>query len=198
MKEAISATAVKESLRTLARAARDGMIPTARAAASARIADRAMAIVAAERPGTIAAYLPIKSEVDSRRIIERAEAQAIVVALPAVDDPITMVFRRYRSGDPLAAGGFGTLAPTRDQPMIKPDLIIVPLVAFDRAGGRLGHGRGFYDRALAALRGRGVLPGLVGVGFAVQEVPSIPTEPHDVPLDWIVTENETLDLRRNK
>lgn len=173
---------------------RDRLGASRRAAASEEIARRVMAIVAAERPRVLAAYLPIRSECDSRPIIERAQAQAIAVALPAVTDPVTMVFRRYVPGAPLDVGGFGTRAPRPDQPELDPELVIVPLVAFDRSGLRLGHGRGFYDRAVAKLRARGVRPKLLGVAFAVQEVEAIPGEPHDVRLDWIVTENETLEI----
>jgi 5-formyltetrahydrofolate cyclo-ligase len=110
-----------------------------------------------------------------------------------VVDPKTMVFRRYRPGEPMMVGGFGTLAPTSDAPVVVPDLIILPMVAFDRTGTRLGHGAGFYDRALAAIAPR---PPLLGLAFSVQEVDRIPHEAHDIRLDWIVTERETLDLRR--
>ncbi len=92
----------------------------------------------------------------------------------------------------------GTQAPLPDQAILDPDLVILPLVGFDRTGVRLGHGRGYYDRAIAALAARGVRPTLVGIGFAAQEVEAIPAEPHDARLDWIVTENEALDLRRQE
>ncbi len=185
----------KAALRAAVQARRDGLAAGERAEASERIAERVMAIVAAEGPRTIAAYLPIRSECDCRPIIDQALARSIAVTLPAVVDPETLVFRRYQPGAPLVAGGHGTLAPAPDQPILDPQLVVVPLVAFDRSGLRLGHGRGFYDRAVARLRAHGVRPGFVGVAFAVQEVPAIPGEPHDARLDWIVTENETLDLR---
>lgn len=194
MNQASVVTPGKAALRATAMDSRDRLGASHRAAASEEIARRVMAIVAAEGPRVLAAYLPIRSECDARPIIERAQAQAIVVALPAVTDPVTMVFRRYAPGAPLVAGGLGTRAPRADQPELDPELVIVPLVAFDRSGLRLGHGRGFYDRAVAKLRARGVGPKLVGVAFAVQEVDAIPGEPHDARLDWIVTENETLEI----
>ena len=193
----VAANSAKAALRKAALARRNALGAAERAAASVRIADRVMAIVAAEKPAAIAAYLPIRSECDMVAVIEQATARNIAVALPAVSPNGVLEFRRYRPGDVLVDGGFGTMAPARGGPSLDPDLVIVPLVGFDRAGTRLGHGRGHYDRAVAALAARGVRPTLVGVGFAAQEVESIPAEPHDARLDWIVTEDETLDLRRH-
>jgi 5-formyltetrahydrofolate cyclo-ligase len=93
-------------------------------------------------------------------------------------------------------GEFGTIAPGPGAPEIDPDLVIVPLIGFDRQGSRIGHGRGFYDRAIWNLRARGVHPALLGIAFAAQEVAAIPAESHDIRMDWIVTEQETLDFRR--
>jgi 5-formyltetrahydrofolate cyclo-ligase len=194
----IAAASGKASLRVASMAARDRLSPAARDAASAKIVERVMAILVAAKPAAIAAYLPIRTEFDPRGIIERARAMAITVALPAVVDRTTMVFRRFDPGDPLVAGGLGTRSPAPDRSVVDPDLVVIPMVAFDRTGARLGHGAGYYDRALAALAARGVHPVLAGVAFAVQEVGRIPVEPHDVLVDWIVTENEALDLSRSK
>ncbi len=182
----------KAALRSSALGRRDRLGARQRAAASARIAERVMAIIGTEVPGVMAAYLPIRSECDCRSVIDAVQARGGVIVLPAVSDPQTIVFRRYEAGMPLAAGGFGTLAPTPDQPILDPELVIVPVVAFDRSGSQLGHGRGFYDRAVERLRARGIRPKLIGVAFATQEVAAIPAEPHDARLDWIVTEKETL------
>lgn len=187
-------SAAKSVLRDAARARRDGLGENERAAASAAIAERTIAVVAANRPAVLAAYSAIRSEVDPDEIIAWALANGLVVALPAVVDATTLVFRRYAPGDPLAAGGYGTLAPTRDAPEVHPDLIVSPLLAFDRKGSRLGYGRGFYDRGLWLLRARGMKPLSIGLAFATQEVTAIPDELHDVRMDWIVTERETLDL----
>jgi len=190
-----SSAAAKAALRGEALERRDRLEPAARAAASAAIAERAITVAAGARPACIAAYLPIRSECDPGAIIRWAVGNGIGVALPAVVDATTMVFRRHRPGDPLSAGGLGTLAPAREAPVVDADLIIMPMIAFDRTGARLGHGRGFYDRAIAVMRARGTVPLLVGVAFAVQEVEAIPADAHDVRLDWIVTEREALDLR---
>ncbi len=198
MPTAPAAHPAKADIRAEVLARRDRLTAPARAAAAEAIARRALAIVAAVGPRLVAAYLPIRSECDSRPIIERLAASGMALALPAVVDSSTIVFRRYAPGAPLTASGFGTLAPPPDQPVVDPELIIIPLVAFDRTGTRLGHGRGHYDRALARLAARGLRPRLVGIAFAVQEVEVIPGEPHDVRLDWIVTEKETLDMRPGK
>jgi 5-formyltetrahydrofolate cyclo-ligase len=198
MTEPAAAKSAKAALREVAFGRRDLLDAAARAAASARIADRAMAIIADQRPGVVAAYLPIRSECDPRDIIARVHAASVEIVLPRVADSQTLEFRRYRPGDPLVAGALGTQSPLPDQAILDPDLVILPLVGFDRTGMRLGHGRGYYDRAIAALAARGVRPTLVGIGFAAQEVEAIPAEPHDARLDWIVTENEARDLRRKK
>jgi 5-formyltetrahydrofolate cyclo-ligase len=175
-------------------ARRDAVMPETRAAGSLAIADRCWPIIAATGPRSLAAYLPIRSEADPEPIMAKARAAGIEIALPAVTNPTTMVFRRYRLGDPLIAGGLGTRAPSVTAPVVEPDLLLVPVVGFDRSGVRLGHGGGFYDRALAVIHARGRRPPLVGLAFSVQEVPRIPHEPHDIRLDWIVTETETLDF----
>jgi 5-formyltetrahydrofolate cyclo-ligase len=87
------------------------------------------------------------------------------------------------------------MIPVEAAPVLDPDVIIVPMVGFDRHGTRIGYGKGHYDRAVMALRAQGRDPALMGVAFSVQEVDTIPHEPHDIRLDAIVTENETLEFR---
>src|SRR5262249_47388087 len=142
----------------------------------------------------LAAYLAIRSEVDPAPIVAAALAAGIDVAVPAVVNATTMAFRRYRPGDPLITGSLGTRAPSVLAGVVEPDMILLPLVGFDRRGARLGYGRAFYDRAIAVIHARGRRPPLVGLAFSVQEVPAIPHERHDIRLDWIVTESEILDF----
>ncbi len=108
------------------------------------------------------------------------------VCLPVVlgdEQPLDM--RLWEQGAPLYPSGFGTLAPSEIAPRVEPDIVVMPLLGFDAKGTRLGYGGGYYDRTLAAMKKR---PLLVGYAFAAQELPSIPREPHDRPLDLIVTE----------
>jgi 5-formyltetrahydrofolate cyclo-ligase len=187
--------AAKAALRADAMARRDAMSAGARAAGSAVIVDRALAIIEPLKPSVVAVYRAIRTEVVPDAIVDWALERGLVVVLPAIEDASTLVFRRYRPGDPLVPAGLGTVSPARDAPHIDPDVIVTPMVAFDRLGTRLGHGRGYYDRGILALHAKGLRPALVGVAFAVQEVAAIPSESHDIRMDWIVTENETIDLR---
>lgn len=182
-------------MRADARARRDALPAYAREDGSRRIAERAIALAETLKPGVVAAYRAIRTEVVPDAVVAWAFAQNLVVVLPAIGADGNLSFRRYREGDVLLAGPFGTAAPARNAAEIDPDLVIVPMMAFDREGTRLGHGRGYYDRAVWKLHARGVRPALVGVAFSVQEVGPIPAEAHDARMDWIVTERETIDLR---
>jgi 5-formyltetrahydrofolate cyclo-ligase len=181
-------------LRAAALARRDALSPRERADASETIAARCRSIVRRAARRRIAGYVPIGSEFDPSAVLRAAHAAGAVLALPAVTGPTAIVFRRWEPGETLISGRFGTRAPPLAAPLVEPDLVLVPLVGFDRSGARLGYGRGFYDRALGAIHARGRRPTLVGLAFSVQEVPRIPHEPHDIRLDWVVTETETLDF----
>lgn len=195
MRKPFAGPAAKAALRADAMARRDALSEAERTAASALIAERALAVIEPLKPAVIAVYRAIRTEVVPDAIIEWALARGLAVVLPAVQDATTLVFRRYQAGDPLALGGFGTLSPPPGAPEIDPDLIVTPMVAFDREGVRIGHGRGYYDRGVLGLHAKGLRPILVGLAFAVQEVGAILAEPHDSRMDWIVTEKETIDLR---
>jgi len=135
---------------------------------------------------TVACYWRIRDEMDCQPILIRLMDSLQPVCLPVVLGPgQPLQMRLWEQGAPLYPSGFGTLAPSELAPSVRPDVIIVPLLGFDKAGTRLGYGGGYYDRTLAVLRRR---PLLVGLAFAAQEIERIPREPHDVPLDWIVTE----------
>jgi len=100
-------------------------------------------------------------------------------------------FRRWRPDDPLEDGPLGTKHPCGSAPVVRPDVLIVPLLGYDRRGYRLGYGGGFYDRTVAALRSAGEILA-IGVGFAEQEVAQVPRGPQDEAMDWIVTPQEAF------
>ncbi len=142
-----------------------------------------------EKIESFAGYWPIRSEVDARPMMRHLQAMGLTGALPVVlakEQPLG--FRRWAPGDPLEEGAFGVSTPLAKAAAIRPDLLLVPLLAYDREGNRLGYGAGYYDRTLAALRRAGEVL-CVGLAFAGQRIDRIPVEPDDEPLDWIVTEH---------
>lgn len=181
--------ALKSELRAAALAARDALDPEARRAASVAIARTLLDLPALAAARCVAAYRPIRSEVDPRAAVEGFLARGQAVALPVVT-PDGLVFRAWRAGDPLISGRFGLSEPDPSAPAVEPDALIVPLAAFDRAGQRIGYGRGYYDGAIARLGA--VLT--VGIAFAAQEVDRVPADLHDRPLQFVVTEAGVVGL----
>jgi len=166
-------------------------------AADALAAAEAVALHAAawlaDRPGIVAGYWPMRTELDCRPLLHALSHARRVVALPVVLAPATPLgFRRWQPGDALVPGGFGTLVPSPQAAEVEPDILLVPLLAFDRQGRRLGYGGGFYDRTLAALRARRSIVAL-GVAYAVQEMPDLPSDALDQPLDAVVTEQGVIE-----
>lgn len=140
----------------------------------------------------VAGYGPFKDELDPGPLLRHFHATGHVCALPAADEPeAPLVFRRWRPEDALGHGSLGEPAPPKDSPPVEPDVLLVPLLAFDRQGWRLGYGGGYYDRTLARLRAsRQILA--VGLAFAAQEADAVPHDERDQRLDWIVTEAEAI------
>jgi 5-formyltetrahydrofolate cyclo-ligase len=177
---------VKAILRKQMRTRRAAMAPLGEAAALA-----AAALLPIERLPPfriISAYMPKGSEFDPWPVVERLIGAGARVALPlAADRAAPMTFRLSPGREHLVADAFGVPSPPADAPEAAPDLVICPLLAFDRQGRRLGQGGGHFDRALAALKAaRPVF--VLGVGYACQEARAIPAEAHDVLMDAILTE----------
>ncbi|MBA4001244.1 5-formyltetrahydrofolate cyclo-ligase [Brevundimonas sp.] len=146
---------------------------------------------APERPLTVALYGAQGSEMDTAPLARALMVHGLELALPVVvrrDAPLA--FRRWRPGDPLELDQAGCPAPLDLAGDVTPDLIIVPLLAFDPSGGRLGQGGGYYDRTLEALRAVDRTPPIVAVGlaYATQEMDNLPMDSHDQPLDGVLTE----------
>lgn len=182
-------SALKNTVRQAALARRDALAPDWRAEISAKLggADGPAMPLAADT--VVAGFHPIRSELDIRPLMARLAGQGARICLPAIVDAHTILFRRWAPGAPLVEMALGTVGPGDDAEALDPDLILMPLSAFDRHGGRIGYGGGFYDRAIAALRARGLSPRLIGVAFDCQQAERVPTEPHDVALDEILTES---------
>ena len=155
-----------------------------RAAANRALADQLVRRIAGTR--FLAGYVPIGSECDPAPILSAAAAAGVAIALPHVTAPDQpMRFLAWRAGDPLIGGPSGLLQPAGNAEPLVPDLVLVPLIGFDRALHRLGQGAGYYDRALA------MLPDTrrIGLAWSVQELPELPQDPWDVPLHAVATEH---------
>ena len=143
----------------------------------------------------ISGYWPMGDELDVRPLLIRLSERGHVCALPVVvGRGRALVFRRWRPGDRLVEGGFGTREPEGGAAETVPDIVLAPLLAFDDAGRRLGYGGGYYDRTLRALRAAGRVLA-VGVGYQAQRVDEVPSGDGDETLDWIVTEERAIRCR---
>ncbi len=153
-----------------------------------RLAEQVLAHVALAPGAAIAGYWPIQSEIDVVPLLVTLHERGHHIALPTIakkNEPL--IFRAWTPGDALATASFGTREPHADKAPIVPDIMIIPGLAFDRSRYRLGYGGGYYDRTLAALAPRRVLA--LGVGYHEQIVETLPREPHDQPLDMVITES---------
>ena len=184
----------KADLRATALAARDALSDAQRAAAALAIAARGLPFEIA--PGTIVSgYSPIRSEIDPVPLMRALAGQGARLALPAVmARGKSLAFRAWSAGDRLMLGPLGILEPSPAAAETIPDIMLVPLAAFDRAGHRIGYGAGHYDYTLAHVR-KGKPITAIGVAFAVQEIKAVPALPHDVALDYVLTETQAFDFR---
>ena len=140
-------------------------------------------------PVKISGYWPIQSEIDIRPLLLSLHKLGHTLCLPIVVAPAApLKFRQWSPGDALKSGPFSTLEPHEFRPQINPKVVIVPLLAFDGRGNRLGYGGGYYDRTLGALNNDEAKIITVGVGYEAQLLDSIPVDQDDVALDWIITE----------
>jgi 5-formyltetrahydrofolate cyclo-ligase len=160
----------------------------ARPEAAVHAARNFMAAIDIPEGGVIALYYPIKNELDTGPLRDALLEQGASLALPViVKRKAPLIFRRYEDGEALMDGPYGAKTPRENAPLVRPAIIVAPLLGFTRAGARLGYGGGYYDRTLADLRKTGEATA-VGYAYAAQEVDALPLSPLDQHLDWIVTE----------
>ncbi|MCA3555661.1 5-formyltetrahydrofolate cyclo-ligase [Aestuariivirga sp.] len=171
-----------------------------RAEAHALLKDRAGAMMAARglppeigmAAGAVSGFIPYKSEITTIPMLERLHAEGWRTCLPvviAMGQPLA--FRAWAPGEPLAPGAWDIPAPLDSAPEVTPDVLLVPMLAFDRRGFRLGYGGGFYDRTLEKLRALKKVVA-IGVAYGAQMVEEAPAGLHDAPLDYVMTERETF------
>lgn len=189
-------SSTKAELRRGALTRRDAIAASERATFAARLASVGPRLVLEAAPAgdqlVVSLFSAIRSEPDMRLLSDALHAAGVPMVLPvAMGNSAPLVFRRWTPGDRLAAGPLGIAEPLETAPAMEPDVLFLPLAVFDRRGHRIGYGAGNYDRTLADLRARKRIR-TIGVAYAVQEELFIPSEPHDEPVDIIVTERDVL------
>ncbi len=185
----------KQAMREQQLARRAGFVAGS-AANSDRIAENFLRSVPIPARATVSAYIAIGEEADPAPLIEALRARGYAIALPRVAGKAKpLAFHLYEEGAKLVPGVLGLSQPAPDWPEAIPDILAVPLLAFDSDGNRLGYGAGFYDRTLAGLRARHKVLA-VGYAFAGQEVAAVPHHDGDEKLDGVVTEESARWFER--
>ncbi|NTJ43200.1 5-formyltetrahydrofolate cyclo-ligase [Agrobacterium larrymoorei] len=179
----------KAQIRVERLALRDALSVEERQLKSLSIAAKGVEALAKFRGKIVSSFMPIRSEVDLRPLMGELHRRGISICLPVTLDRETIVFREFLEGAELVKTGFGTTGPGEGAAVLEPEILLVPLSAFDARGHRIGYGAGHYDRAIAKLHAKGLNPTLIGIAFDCQEVPSVPAEAHDIALDAVLTES---------
>ena len=186
--------APKAELRRAALARRAALPPQARAAFSEMLKTQGVALALKHAARSASAFYPIRDEPDTLALLDALGGRGLNTALPvtgALGTPL--VFRRWRPGEPTVPGQLRIPEPPPDAPALDPDLLFVPLAAFDRRGYRIGYGAGHYDLTLARLKA--IKPIVtVGVGYGVCEVDAVPCEPHDIAVDYVLSDRELIEV----
>lgn len=191
----LSIEAAKTELRRELLKRRESIPAQVRAAAAQAIANRALPIEL--QPATVVSgYSPLKSEINPLPLMRRFAEAGGQLALPVIagrGKPLIM--RAWTFGQDLGVGVWGIREPKPESPEVFPDILIVPLLAFDRCGHRIGYGAGYYDMTITRLRTLKPIIA-IGVAFAAQEIDEVPTSPRDAQLDLVLTEHGIMDHRK--
>jgi 5-formyltetrahydrofolate cyclo-ligase len=188
----LSLAETKRLARSKATLIRNDVHETAKAGAGAALAARGLPIARNAGTAIISAFHSFDTEISTFELFDKLVADGWTTALPVVIAKNTpLVFRKWAPGDALVLGRWNIKVPPEAVPEVLPDVLLVPLLAFDRRGFRLGYGGGFYDRTLEKLRASKKVTA-IGIAYAGQEVDAVPYEEFDQRLDWIMTEKETF------
>ena len=190
----MSATPSKAELRATALARREALSDKQREAAAKALAKRGLPLQITAGM-VVSGYSPIRNEIDPVPLMQKLALQGARLALPAVvSRGKSLMFRAWSPGDRLMLGALGIPEPSPAAAELVPDVMLVPLAAFDRSGHRIGYGAGHYDYTFAHLRKAKAIIG-IGLAFAAQEIDGVPALSHDVPLDYVLTEKRVFDFR---
>ena len=177
----------KKRLREAANRLRENVQSDQRFLAAQLVADAGAALIQTLGKKIIAGYHPIGSELDSLILLEALSRMDCIITLPVTPaENAPLLFRRWAPGEALRKGRFGVKEPSPRSQELDPDIVLAPLLAFDRTGHRLGYGGGFYDRTLHALRAEAQVVA-IGIAFDEQEIDTLPHNDDDEALDWVLT-----------
>jgi 5-formyltetrahydrofolate cyclo-ligase len=184
----------KPALRAAALTLRDALPAAERQAAAETIAARPFPV--AVKPGVIVSgFMPMKTEINPVPLLRKLSDAGAQLALPAIAGRgKALIMRAWSFDAPLKSGQWGIREPMPEAPEVAPDIVIVPLAAFDRAGHRIGYGAGYYDMTINALRAKKKVIA-IGIAFAAQEISRVPVTERDARLDLVLTEREAIDFR---
>ena len=184
----------KAALRISALARRDAIPADERQSAAGAIAARPFPLPV-PAGAIVSGFVPLKSEINPLPLMRRLAEAGATLALPVVAGRgRPLIMRSYAFGHELNAGVWGIREPKADAPEVAPDILLVPLAAFDRKGHRIGYGAGYYDMTINRLRSLKPVTA-IGIAYASQEVPEVPVTPRDAALDLVLTEHEAIDCR---
>ena len=184
--------AEKKAARVSAASAREAAHDKAKDSAPAALAARGLPVARSAQNNVISAFHSFGTEISTFKLFDRLVAEGWTTALPVVvAKNAPLLFRQWAPGEALVLGRWDIQIPPETAPEVRPDVLLVPMLAFDRKGYRMGYGGGFYDRTLAKLRALKKVTA-IGIAYAGQEIDMVPRDEHDQPLDWIMTEQETF------
>lgn len=165
-------------------------------AAGARLATHGLWFLGPARGASVSGFAAIRDEIDPAPLLTRLHGEGHVLALPVMQGKgLPLQFRRWAPGDAMAETVWGIHEPLGTAGVVEPDVVLVPLLAFDRAGFRLGYGGGFYDRTLSRLRAMKTVLA-VGLAYDELEVDAVPHLDYDEPLDWVLTPSGPIECAR--
>jgi 5-formyltetrahydrofolate cyclo-ligase len=188
----VSLTELKKKARRGAADRRNAAHQDAFELAPAKLLDLEFPVLTSLSTRFASGFYPTQSEIDVRPLMGKLAGEGWTTCLPVViarGEPLA--FRRWYPGEPTMTGQWNIPRPSDQSPLVEPDVLLVPMLAFDRKGYRLGYGGGFYDRTLAKFRAKKTIVA-IGVAYAAQVIDAVPRDDHDQPLDYIMTEKEVF------
>lgn len=187
MIEPSAVVSAKRELRERAKARRSAIPAEVRDQGAARVAGIGLGFASVDPPAVVSAFLAIGEEIDPAPLLERLHGEGWRTALPVMAGKgKPLLFRKWSMGEALETVMWGIRQPLATATLVEPDVLLVPLLAFERSGVRLGYGGGFYDRTIQQLRSRRSIV-TVGLAFSEQEVDAVPHLDYDQRLDWVLT-----------